>query len=69
MYSRLNIFIFLLFIFIVFDGNCYNNNRKQNAALVKKHLKRLKKQEGGIKLVGGRGEHEGQCFSKMYNLI
>lgn len=31
----------------------------KKADLVKKHLKRLKKQEGAIKLVGGREEYEG----------
>uniref|UniRef100_A0A6P7FGK7 protein-lysine 6-oxidase n=1 Tax=Diabrotica virgifera virgifera TaxID=50390 RepID=A0A6P7FGK7_DIAVI len=31
----------------------------QRALLVRKHLKRLKKVDGGIKLVGGRGEFEG----------
>ena len=35
------------------------DNRKKKAVLVKKHLKRLKKLEGGIKLVGGKGEYEG----------
>lgn len=30
------------------------------ANLVKKHLKRLKKLEGAIKLVGGRDEYEGR---------
>lgn len=34
------------------------NNEK--AILVKKHLKRLKKVEGAIKLVGGAGEYEGR---------
>lgn len=34
--------------------------RKKKTSLVKKHLKRLKKQEGALKLVGGSGEHEGK---------
>lgn len=29
--------------------------------LVKKHLKRLRKEEGAIKLVGGANEYEGMC--------
>ncbi|KAL3269225.1 hypothetical protein HHI36_008306 [Cryptolaemus montrouzieri] len=33
--------------------------KDEKAFLVKKHLKRLKKVEGAIKLVGGRGEFEG----------
>lgn len=31
----------------------------EKANLVKKHLKRLKKHDGAIKLIGGRGEFEG----------
>lgn len=34
--------------------------KQKKAHLIKKHLKRLKKQEGGIKLVGGRAEFEGR---------
>lgn len=36
--------------------------------VIKKHIKRLKKQEGGVRLVGGRGEYEGNffIFSKLY---
>ncbi|XP_023029009.2 lysyl oxidase homolog 2 [Leptinotarsa decemlineata] len=33
--------------------------KRKRAQLIKKHLKRLKKVDGGIKLVGGRGEFEG----------
>lgn len=29
--------------------------------LVKKYIKRLKKEEGAVKLVGGANEYEGQC--------
>lgn len=29
--------------------------------LVKKYIKRLKKEEGAVKLVGGAHEYEGQC--------
>lgn len=34
--------------------------KTRKAYLVKKHIKRLKKVEGAIKLVGGKGEHEGK---------
>lgn len=34
--------------------------KKRKAWLVKKHIKRLKKVEGAIKLVGGKGEYEGE---------
>lgn len=34
--------------------------KRQKALLVKKHLKRLKKLDGAIKLVGGKGEFEGK---------
>lgn len=34
--------------------------KAKKAKLVKKHLKRLKKVEGAIKLVGGREEYEGR---------
>lgn len=37
--------------------------KKKMARLIKKHLKRLRKEEGGIKLVGGRGEYEGKFVS------
>lgn len=40
----------------------FSLDRKQERAnLIKKHLKRLKKQEGALKLIGGRGEYEGGC--------
>lgn len=43
-------------------GNSELELKKLKAALVKKHLKRLKKQDGAIKLVGGRGEFEGKYY-------
>lgn len=41
--------------------------KKTPALLVKKHLKRLKKQEGAIKLVGGRAEFEGKVIRSKPN--
>lgn len=43
-----------------FQGNSFTDLQVRKAFLVKKHLKRLKKQEGAIKLVGGRAEFEGK---------
>ncbi|XP_045474566.1 lysyl oxidase homolog 2-like [Harmonia axyridis] len=51
------IFEIILSILIVCILAEERNNQK--ALLVKKHLKRLKKVEGAIKLVGGKGEYEG----------
>lgn len=34
--------------------------------LVRKHLKRLKKADGAIKLVGGAGDYEGSCSSHTH---
>lgn len=42
-----------------------NGRQEKKAHLVKKHLKRLKKQDGAIKLVGGRGEFEGIYFTQI----
>ncbi|KAF5291677.1 hypothetical protein FQA39_LY14314 [Lamprigera yunnana] len=46
--------------FIVYV-NVESNDEKKGAKLelIKKHLKRLKKEEGAIKLIGGREEYEG----------
>lgn len=49
----------MLSSFVVGETPEQAKNRK--AWLVKKHIKRLKKVEGAIKLVGGRGEFEGKC--------
>lgn len=43
--------------------------KKRKAWLVKKHIKRLKKVEGAIKLVGGRGEYEGKCSWSLFPMI
>jgi hypothetical protein len=37
-------------------------HREKKAHLVKKHLKRLKKPEGLVKLVDGRGDYEGMLM-------
>ena len=54
---------FTLFIIIVTSVSCYHPNKddalSERQKLVRKHLKRLKKEEGAIKLVGGRDESEG----------
>ncbi|CAH1115159.1 unnamed protein product [Psylliodes chrysocephalus] len=47
------------FIILVLCDETPEEIKRQRAFLIRKHLKRLKKQEGGIKLVGGRGEFEG----------
>lgn len=36
--------------------------RLQRENLVRKYLKRLKKEEGALKLIGGRGDFEGECY-------
>ncbi|EFA10680.1 lysyl oxidase homolog 3 [Tribolium castaneum] len=43
---------------LLFASN-FDNSKRKKAFLVKKHLKRLKKVEGGVKLIGGRDEFEG----------
>lgn len=48
------------FIILVLCDETPEEIKRQRAFLIRKHLKRLKKQEGGIKLVGGRGEFEGK---------
>lgn len=50
--------IFLLLSYIVCESP--EEVKKKRALLIKKHLKRLKKVDGAIKLVGGRGEFEGR---------
>lgn len=52
-------FVLLLLYLPIFNGDDGVDIKRKKANLVKKHLKRLKKQEGGIKLVGGRAEFEG----------
>lgn len=42
--------------------------KKRKAWLVKKHIKRLKKVDGAIKLVGGKGEHEGEYAKNPFLL-
>lgn len=55
------LFLVLSLSSLLFAINPLNpdNLKEKKASLVKKHLKRLKKVEGGIKLVGGRAEFEG----------
>lgn len=49
----------LLLIFITFVTCSHPDALSERQKLVRKHLKRLKKEEGAIKLVGGRDENEG----------
>ncbi|KAJ8917857.1 hypothetical protein NQ315_010770 [Exocentrus adspersus] len=49
--------VFLFLSHILCDSP--EDAKRKRALLVKKHLKRLKKIDGAIKLVGGRGEFEG----------
>lgn len=52
-------FVSLLLISITFVSTSHPDSLSERQKLVRKHLKRLKKEEGAIKLVGGNGEHEG----------
>lgn len=58
---------FLLSVILIdfLHGDSPEDVKKKKALLVKKHLKRLKKIDGGVKLVGGRGEFEGKDFCKL----
>lgn len=60
--------LFVLFteFLLIFEGNGSTDAKARKAFMVRKHLKRLKKQEGAIKLVGGRAEFEGKlkCVAK-----
>jgi lysyl oxidase-like protein 2/3/4 len=67
----LRLLIIICFIFIV-CVNCARDqkpnqtiskhHREKKSHLVKKYLRRLKKQEGLLKLVDGRGEYEGRLI-------
>lgn len=52
-----------LLVLVLLVGTIQNDSsqdmKQKKAQIVKKHLKRLKKQDGAIKLIGGRGEFEG----------
>lgn len=52
-------FISLLIIFVTFVSCSHHDALAQRQKLVRKHLKRLKKEEGAIKLVGGSNDYEG----------
>lgn len=62
-----NIFLILTVVLFVYLPMFYceigTELKQRKANLVKKHLKRLKKHEGGIKLVGGRAEFEGKSIT------
>lgn len=53
------IFVFLLIILVTLVVANSDDAVSERQQLVRKHLKRLKKEEGAIKLVGGRDETEG----------
>lgn len=61
MLANLRVCLILFFLISVTFISCsYPENAvAERQKLVQKHLKRLKKEEGAIKLVGGREEHEG----------
>lgn len=67
----MTVFALLVLCLPALKGNSYTDLQVRKAFLVKKHLKRLKKQEGAIKLVGGRAEFEGKklLFVKACALI
>lgn len=43
------------------------HHREKKSHLVKKYLRRLKKQEGLLRLVDGRGEYEGRLIKASLN--
>lgn len=55
------IFFFIFWCVVSDDGESPEEMKRKKSSLIKKHLKRLKKLDGGIKLIGGRGEFEGKC--------
>lgn len=59
MNSRFGGHFVLLLISVTFVSCSHPDSLSERQKLVRKHLKRLKKEEGALKLVGGRGEHEG----------
>lgn len=60
----------LVFMLLSFAGSeTPEEAKKRKAWLVKKHIKRLKKVEGAIKLVGGRGEYEGKCPWSLFIIL
>lgn len=54
--------ILIVFVAVLVCLHCDTEQelKAKKARLIKKHLKRLKKVEGAIKLVGGREEYEGK---------
>ncbi|CAG9819265.1 unnamed protein product [Phaedon cochleariae] len=64
MAAPMTFLIYAVFFSLLLSVVCESpeETKRKRALLIKKHLKRLKKQEGGIKLVGGRGENEGNVL-------
>lgn len=60
------IMLFQYFVFIIILTFCFSAEnhkedlREQKKNLIKKYMKRLKKQEGIIRVVNGRGDYEGK---------
>ena len=52
---------FLVSVTHALQGSALEEARLHRENLVKKYLKKLKKEDGAIKLVGGRGDFEGEC--------
>lgn len=66
------VLVLTLILPALIGGETPEDAHKRKAWLVKKHIKRLKKVEGAIKLVGGKGEYEGElmtCLLYFYRKI
>lgn len=66
MYFLYNIFKFCILLKLVLFVVCVHRTleeaREARQNLVKKYLKKLKKVEGAIQLVGGKNEYEGKLY-------
>lgn len=59
---------FLVTVTHALQGSALEEARLQRENMVRKYLKKLKKEDGAIKLVGGRGDFEGECVFIRYRL-
>lgn len=55
----LDLILFLVCTLEIAPIHSHDALSKNKSILIRKHLKRLKKVDGGIRLVGGRDEYEG----------
>lgn len=55
---------FLVSVCQALQGSALEEARLHRENLVRKYLKKLKKEDGAIKLVGGRGDFEGELIRK-----